>query len=67
MDAIKNFINENLSEFSNLDSNEVIECALSEFSDEIIGYLKTNDRFDHEDICIYYTEDIDKICIENMM
>jgi hypothetical protein len=67
MEAIKNFINENLSEFSNLSSNEVIEYTLNEFSDDVIDYLKTNDRFDHENICIYYVEDDNEIWIENMI
>jgi hypothetical protein len=67
MKAIENFIDENLSEFSNLDSSEVIEYTLNEFSDDIINYLKTNYRFDHKNICIYYVEDEDEIWVENMM
>jgi hypothetical protein len=67
MEAIKNFINENLSEFSNLSSNEVWSYTLNEFSDEVINYLKTKGRFDHENICIYYVEDDNEIWIENMV
>lgn len=67
MEAIKKFIDENLSEFSNLSSNEVWSYTLNEFSDEVINYLKTNGRFDYENICIYYVEDDDEIWIENMI
>ena len=66
MKKIEMFINENLIEFNNLSDSEVIEIDLNEFDSEVIDYLKDNYRFDYKDICVYFWEDINKICVENM-
>jgi hypothetical protein len=66
MKSLKDFIDENFNEFSNLSTSEVIECTLDEFDSEEISYLKDNYRFDYKDICIYYVERTDEIWIENM-
>jgi len=52
MKSLKDFIDENFNEFSNLGTSEVIECTLDEFDSEEISYLKDNYRFDYEGICI---------------
>ena len=46
MKKIENFINENLIEFNNLSTSEVIECNLDEFDNKIVDYLIKNYRFD---------------------
>jgi len=66
MKKIEMFINENLSEFSNLSCSEVCECNLNEFDDEVIEYLKLNYRFDYKSICVYYVKEEDEIWVENM-
>ena len=66
MKSLKDFIDENFNEFSNLGTSEVIECTLDEFNSEEISYLKDNYRFDYEGICVYYVKDEDEIWIENM-
>ena len=66
MKSLKDFIDGNFNEFSNLGTSEVIECTLDEFDSEEISYLKDNYRFDYEDICIYYVKDKNEIWIENM-
>ena len=64
---LKDYVDENYSEFSNLDDSEVIEMSADEFLDEVVDYLKENYRFDYNDICVYYVEDEDEIWVENMM
>jgi hypothetical protein len=64
---LKNYVDENYSEFSNLDDSEVIEMSADEFEDEVVDYLKENYRFDYNDICVYYVEDENEIWVENMM
>ena len=66
---LKNYVDENYSEFSNLSDSEVIEMSADEFEDEVVDYLKEaeNNRFDYNDICVYYVEDEDEIWIENMI
>lgn len=64
---LKNYVDENYSEFSNLDDSEVIEMSTDEFEDDVVDYLKENYRFDYNDICVYYVEDEDEIWVENMM
>jgi hypothetical protein len=64
---LKNYVDENYSEFSNLDDSEVIEMSTDEFEDDVVDYLKENYRFDYKDICVYYVEDEDEIWVENMM
>jgi hypothetical protein len=66
MKKIEMFINENLSEFSNLSCSEVCEMNVNEFDNEVIEYLKDNYRFDYKDICVYYVKDEDEIWVENM-
>jgi hypothetical protein len=66
MKSLKDFIDENLNEFSELSCSEVIECTLDEFDSEEIEYLKDNYRFDYKDICVYYVKDEDEIWVENM-
>ena len=66
MDSLKNYIDLNYNEFSNLECSEVIECTLDEFDSEEINYLKSNERFDYRDICIYYVKRDNNIWIENM-
>ena len=68
---LQNFVNQNLSEFSNLDGNEVIELTMEEakeegLDNEMINYLINNYRFDYKGICVYYNEDEDQVWIENM-
>ena len=66
---LKNYVDENYSEFSNLDDSEVIEMSADEFEDDVVDYLKEaeHNRFDYKDICVYYVEDEDEIWVENMM
>ena len=66
MDSLKNYVDDNFNEFSNLECSEVIECTLDEFDSEEINYLKSNERFDYRGICIYYVERDNNIWIENM-
>ena len=66
MDSLKNYIDLNYNEFSNLGCSEIIECTFDEFDSEEISYLKLNYRFDYKDICIYYVEEDNNIWIENM-
>jgi hypothetical protein len=66
MKSLKDFINENLNEFNNLSSSEVIECSLDEFDDEVVGYLFRNYRFDYKDICVYLVKERNEIWVENM-
>ena len=69
MKKLKDFINKNYNEFSNLDGNEVIELTMEEakekgLDNEMINYLKTNYRFDYKGICVYYDEG--QVWVENM-
>jgi len=64
---LKNYVDENYSEFSNLDDSEVIEMSADEFEDDVVDYLKENYRFDYNDICVYYVEDENEIWVECMM
>ena len=64
---LKDYVDENYNEFSNLSNSEVIEMSADEFLDEVVDYLKENYRFDYNDICVYYVEDEDEIWVECMM
>ena len=64
---LKDYVDENYNEFSNLSDSEVIEMSADEFLDEVVDYLKENYRFDYNDICVYYVEDEDEIWVECMM
>jgi hypothetical protein len=66
MKSLKDFINENLNEFNNLSSSEVIECSLDEFDFKEIEYLKENYRFDYKGICVYLVKERNEIWVENM-
>jgi hypothetical protein len=65
---IKNFINENLNEFNQLENSEVDQRNVNEFDNDVVDYLKNcfRQRYDYKDICVYYVEDKDEIWIENM-
>lgn len=67
---LQNFINQNLSEFSNLDDSEVIELTMEEakeegLDNEMINYLINNYRFDYKGIVVSYNKDSNEIWIEN--
>ena len=67
---LQNFINQNLSEFSNLDDSDVIELTMEEakeegLDNEMINYLINNYRFDYKGIVVYYNKDSNEIWIEN--
>jgi hypothetical protein len=66
MKNLKDFIDENLNEFSNLNDSEVCEIDINEFDNEVLDYLIKNYRFDYKGICVYYVKDENKIWIENM-
>lgn len=68
MKKLKDFINKNYNEFSNLDGNETYELELNDpnLDIDMINYLKTNYRFDYKGICVYYNEDEDQVWVENM-
>jgi len=66
MISLKDFIDENFNEFSNLGNSEVIECTLDDFTDEEITYLQHHCRFDYRGVCIYYVDRTNEIWIENM-
>jgi hypothetical protein len=67
MKMLETFIDNNFNEFINLSSSEVIHISLptTELSDEVIDYLKSIKRFDYKNICVYYVERKNEICIEN--
>jgi hypothetical protein len=67
---LQNFINQNLSEFSNLDDSDVIELTMEEakeegLDNEMINYLINNYKFDYKGIVVYYNKDSNEIWIEN--
>jgi hypothetical protein len=66
MEQVKQFIDNNYNEFSNLDNSEVSEFNISDIDSEIVEYLKTVERFDYRDICIYYVERDNNVWVENM-
>jgi hypothetical protein len=65
---LEQFIKSNYKSFSNLDNSEVEEIDVSEFDTDVIDYLKTakHNRFDYNDICVYYVERENEIWVENM-
>jgi hypothetical protein len=67
MKALETFIDNNFHEFSNLSDSEVIHLSLptTELSNEVIDYLKSIERFDYKNICIYYVKRDNEIWIEN--
>ena len=65
-EKLKDFINKNYNEFSNLGGNETHGLELNDpnLDIDIINYLKTNYRFDYKGICVYYDEG--QVWVENM-
>ena len=63
-----NFIESNYNEFSNLECSEIyiLDLSENELSEEVIEYLKSIERFDYKDICIYYVKEDDEVWVENM-
>jgi len=66
MDKLKLFVEENYERFSNLEESEVYELDAHYIDDDIVNYLKDNDRFDHYGICVYYVKESDEVWVENM-
>jgi hypothetical protein len=70
MKELKNFINNNIKEFSNLGNSEVKEIELSdtEITSNMVEYLKAekHNRFDYKGICVYYVSRENNIWVENM-
>lgn len=66
MIKLEQYINSNLNEFLDLTDSEVIHMSLDNFDDDIIDYLKSVERFDYKDVCIYYVKENNEIWIENM-
>jgi hypothetical protein len=65
MKKLELFINENWDEFSNLDSHEVCEIEIEEIDNDIVEYLKSVERFDYENVCVYYVSEKDEVWVEN--
>jgi hypothetical protein len=66
MDKLKQFIEENFERFINLDESEVYELDAHYLDNDLVDYLKDNDRFDYKGICVYYVKESDEVWIENM-
>jgi hypothetical protein len=66
MDKLKQFVEDNLERFINLDESEVYELDAHYLDDDLVNYLKDNDRFDYKGICVYYVKESDEVWIENM-
>jgi hypothetical protein len=66
MDKLKQFVEENYERFINLDESEVYELDAHYLDDDLVNYLKDNDRFDYKGICVYYVKESDEVWIENM-
>lgn len=66
MENLKNFIDSNINKFNNLSSSEIETYLLNKFDNTTIEYLKQNDRFDYNGICVYYVSDSREIWVENM-
>jgi NurA-like 5'-3' nuclease len=66
MDKLKQFIEENFERFINLDESEVHELDAHYLDNDLVNYLKDNDRFDYKGICVYYVKESDEVWIENM-
>jgi len=67
MIKLEKYINDNLNDFLNLSVSEVIHLSLDNFDNDIVDYLKSTDRFDYKDVCIYYVKKDNNIWIENML
>ena len=66
MDKLKLFVEENYERFSDLEESEVYELDAHYIDDDIVNYLKDNDRFDYRGICVYYVKESDEVWVENM-
>jgi hypothetical protein len=66
MDKLKQFIEENFERFINLDESEVYELDAHYLDNDLVDYLKDNDRFDYKGICVYYVKESDEVWVENM-
>ena len=66
MDKLKLFVEENYERFSNLEESEVYELDAHYIDDDIVNYLKDNDRFDYRGICVYDLKESDEVWVENM-
>jgi hypothetical protein len=66
MDKLKQFIEDNFERFINLDESEVYELDAHYLDNDLVDYLKDNDRFDYKGICVYYVKESDEVWIENM-
>jgi hypothetical protein len=66
MDKLKQFIEDNFERFVNLDESEVYELDAHYLDNDLVDYLKDNDRFDYKGICVYYVKESDEVWIENM-
>ena len=67
MIKLEKYINDNLNDFLNLSVSEVIHLSLDNFDNDIVDYLKSVERFDYKDVCIYYVKKDNNIWIENML
>ena len=67
MIKLEKYINDNLNDFLNLTDSEVIHLSLDNFDNDIVDYLKSVERFDYKDICVYYVKEDNNIWIENML
>jgi hypothetical protein len=66
MDKLKQFIEDNFERFINLDESEVYELDAHYLDNDLVDYLKDNDRFDYKGICVYYVKESDEVWVENM-
>jgi hypothetical protein len=65
MNRLIQYIESNFDRFSNLDESEVLELDAHYMDDDIVNYLKDNDRFEHNGICVYYVKGPDEVHVEN--
>jgi len=66
MNKLKLFIEDNFERFSDLDESEVLELDAHYMDDDIVNYLKDNDKFEHNGICVYYVKGPDEVHVENL-
>lgn len=62
-------IERNLDDYMNLANSEVVHCDSGEFPKHVEFYLReiaTNQRYDYRGICIYWSNEENKVWIENM-
>ena len=66
MNKLKLFIEDNFERFSDMDESEVLELDAHYMDDDIVNYLKDNDKFEHNGICVYYVKGPDEVHDENL-